>query len=376
MRFFISFFPVDIFPFIKRTVLAFIFLFCKNTFSNAQNFFANADFETLNNCTEYHQDCAPEAWFYLKPAVTPLINNSEVPKPFSGKDLLIVQMENVFNKIAKRSFIYSMFCCPLQTGKNYKLSFYVNTNGRTFNGLDFYFSDKEFISENFKPDSIFPTIHISSEDITNELAGWNFVETMYTATGKEKFCYIGNLSKKAFDFSVVERMNKAGDVFYFMDDISFKPLNAEQICPQYQSNVDKLYAQNLRHTEGAIVESNFVTDTIIVPSVFFETDKAIIKPSFKKLLNQLIVKAKEKNILKVEIEGHTDNQGTQEHNIVLSEQRAYAVKDFFIEKIPDLKESITAIGKASSMPIADNNTKIGRAQNRRVQIVFTYNSKK
>ena len=119
-----------------------------------------------------------------------------------------------------------------------------------------------------------------------------------------------------------------------------------------------------------------VTDTIIVPSVFFETDKAIIKPSFKKILSQLIDQAKEKNVVKVAIEGHTDNKGSEARNNILSELRAYAVKDFFLEKIPTLKEQITAIGRASKTPVATNDTKFGRSQNRRVQIIFTYSGKK
>ena len=349
-----------------------LFFFANSTF--AQNYFANADFEQLNNCTEYHQDCSPEAWFYLKPAITPLINNYAVPKPFTGKDLLIVQVENIYGKIKKRSFIYTMFCCPLQVGKNYKLSFYVNASGEKFNGIDFHFSNKEFISSNFNTDSLLPTIHIDSSDVVNAFGNWKYVETIYKATGKEFFCYIGNLSKSLYRFSVLDRMNKAGDIFYFIDDISFTPLLPEKLCPQYNANVEKLFAQNLRHTEAVQLNKfpEYVTDTIVIPAVFFENDKAIIKPTFKNLLYQFIEKAKNKNVIKIDIEGHTDSNGSVEHNIILSEQRAIAVKDFFVAKMPNIAENITAVGKASTKPIADNNTKEGRTQNRRVQIVFTY----
>ena len=73
--------------------------------SEAQNLFANADFEQLNNCTEYHQDCASEAWFYLKPSATPLFTPNVVPKPYGGKDLLILPIENVFDFQKKRQFV-------------------------------------------------------------------------------------------------------------------------------------------------------------------------------------------------------------------------------------------------------------------------------
>lgn len=362
----------------KNILFSLLFLFkVGNIF--AQNYFANADFEAINNCTEFHQDCASEAWFYLKPAVTPLINNYVVPKPFSGKDLLILPVENIYKKTSKkRTFVYTMLCCPLQIGKNYKLSFYINSAGKAFHGIDFYFSDKEYISENFNNDSLTPSIHISTEDISNELAGWNFVETIYKANGKEKFCYVGNLSKSVFDYSPIERMNKEGDIFYFIDDISFKPVITEKLCSQYQLNIESLFAQNLRHTEAALINASqdLIKDTIIVPSVFFETDKATLKPTFKIALNKIIQKITEKNISKIEIEGHTDNTGTAEHNKELSIARAMTIKSFFLEKLPFLQEQITALGRSSEVPIASNKTSEGKAKNRRVQIVLSYTTSK
>lgn len=343
----------------------------------AQNLLVNADFEELNNCTEYHQDCSPEAWFYIKPSVTPLINNNAVPRPFSGKDLLTVPMENVYSALNKRTFIYTMFCCPLQKGKNYKLSFYINTAGNSFYGIDFYMRNKEFNSQNFFPDSVKPTIHISKEDIVNELKGWNYVETIYTAKGDEKFFLLGNLQKQKFDFVSYQRMNKGGDVFYFMDDISFSSVTPDLLCKEYKKNAENLYAQNFRHTESALVENvvavkTIVSDTITVPAVFFETDKDILKPSFKKLIDELAFKFMNKNISSVQIEGHTDNTGSEQRNIILSQLRAESVRKYFIKKIPATADIVFAEGKAAKFPVADNGNEKGRTKNRRVQIIISY----
>lgn len=343
----------------------------------AQNLFVNADFETLNNCTEYHQDCSPEAWFYIKPAVTPLINNNAVPRPFSGKDLLIVPMENVYSNINNRTFIYTMFCCPLQKGKNYKISFYINTAGKSFYGIDFYMRNKEFTSDNFYPDSLKSSIHISKEDIVNELKGWNYVETIYTAKGDEKFFLLGNLNSKKFDFDSYQRMNKAGDVFYFIDDISFAPVTPETVCREYNKNVGKLFEQNFRHTENVLVENidfakNILSDTITVPAVFFETDKDILKPAFKKIIDDIVVKFKSKNISSVQIEGHTDNTGSEQRNIILSQLRAESVRKYLIKKIPGIAQDVFAEGKAAKFPVAENGSEKGRAKNRRVQIIISY----
>ena len=361
-----------------------IFLFLGAVFFtsevNAQNLFVNADFEALNNCTEYHQDCSPEGWFYIKPAITPLINNNAVPRPFSGKDLLIVPMENVYSNVNKRTFIYTMFCCPLQKGKNYKFSFYINTAGNSFYGIDFYMRNKEFASDNFYPDSVKPSLHISQEDIVNELTGWNYVETNYTAKGDEKFFVLGNLNSKKFDFGSYQRMNKAGDVFYFIDDISFAPVNAETVCREYKRNSEKLFEQNFRHTENVLVENidtakNILSDTITIPAVFFETDKDILKPAFKKIINDIVVKFKNKNISSVQIEGHTDNTGSEQRNIILSKLRAESVQKYLIKKIPTIAKNVFAEGKAANFPIDDNGNEKGRAKNRRVQLIISYSIK-
>ena len=362
---------------IFRFCVVIILIFCIGNKVKAQNLFANADFEQLNNCTEYHQDCASEAWFYIKPSATPLFTPNVVPKPFSGKDFLILPIENIYNPQKKRQFVYTMFCCELQKEKKYKLSFYINTAGNSFYGMDFYFQKNEFTSKNFSADSVKASIHISDSDIVNELGGWNYVEKLYTANGDEKFCLLGNLSKQKFDFSPYQRMNKSGDVFYFIDDIVFKPQIPEALCRDFDRNLNKLYAQNFRHTELVLVDNKYeiVTDTITVPAVFFETDKSILKPVFKKLLDSLVKNLNTKNVMNIVVEGHTDNKGTLQRNAVLSTQRATAVRNYFLNKMPELKEIIFIYGKSSAFPVGDNVTEKGRAQNRRVKIILSYTNK-
>ena len=348
---------------------AFVFFFGD---SAAQNYFANPGFEDLNTCTEYHQTCYSEAWFPLRPAITPLINYKIVPHPANSKDLLIVQVENVYAPGKKRSFAYTMFCCPLTKGKLYKLSMYINTGGKAFYGLDFYMRKKEFTSDNFSPDSIAPDIHIPANAVNNLFGEWNYIESDYTARGDEQFFMVGNLSKNHFEFNSYQRMNNSGDVFYFLDDISFRPINPEPLCKEFESKRRKLYEQNLRHTEHALVDTfpDALTDTITIPAVYFETDKAVLKPAFKKLINDLLLKFRDRRIIGLLIEGHTDNAGTSEHNTLLSTRRAESVRDYFINTSPALKPIIS--GEGENRPIASNSTKAGMAKNRRVEIIITY----
>ena len=70
--------------------------------------------------------------------------------------------------------------------------------------------------------------------------------------------------------------------------------------------------------------------------------------------------------LRYEIQGHTDNQGTDDYNLLLSAARAGTVRTYLLSKgISD--ENIIAIGYGETMPIADNNAVSGRALNRRVE---------
>jgi outer membrane protein OmpA-like peptidoglycan-associated protein len=69
--------------------------------------------------------------------------------------------------------------------------------------------------------------------------------------------------------------------------------------------------------------------------------------------------------LRYEIQGHTDSQGSDEYNLVLSAARAGTVRGYLVVKgIND--SSLIAIGYGESSPVADNSTSLGRATNRRV----------
>jgi len=74
--------------------------------------------------------------------------------------------------------------------------------------------------------------------------------------------------------------------------------------------------------------------------------------------------------LHLAIEGHTDNIGSDEANMKLSEQRADAVRDFLVQQ-GLAQEAVSAIGLGKAEPVADNSTNEGRQKNRRVEIVVS-----
>lgn len=105
---------------------------------------------------------------------------------------------------------------------------------------------------------------------------------------------------------------------------------------------------------------------IVLRNVFFELDSWKIQPQSEIELNRLVDFLLTKPYLIIEIGGHTDNSGTEEHNRILSENRAKEVCNYLMLK--GIGESrLRFKGYGSSQPIAGNQTFEGRALNRRTE---------
>jgi len=105
----------------------------------------------------------------------------------------------------------------------------------------------------------------------------------------------------------------------------------------------------------------------ILKGVWFDTDKADIKPGMEATIIEAVQVLKQNPGLKVQIQGHTDNIGNASYNQKLSEKRAESVRQFFL-KNGIAADRLSATGYGLTQPVATNDTEEGRAQNRRVQI--------
>lgn len=107
---------------------------------------------------------------------------------------------------------------------------------------------------------------------------------------------------------------------------------------------------------------------LILEGVNFDNDKATLRPEAISILDQAAAILKEWGDVKVEVAGHTDSNNSDAYNLRLSQRRAYAVRNYLIDKgVP--AERLTARGYGESRPIADNATEEGRFKNRRVELV-------
>jgi outer membrane protein OmpA-like peptidoglycan-associated protein/tetratricopeptide (TPR) repeat protein len=110
-----------------------------------------------------------------------------------------------------------------------------------------------------------------------------------------------------------------------------------------------------------------VGSKIVLNNIFFDFNKATLRPESTAELDRLVKLMNENPTLKIELSGHTDNKGTAAYNKKLSEERAKSVYDFCISKGVS-KDRLTYVGYGFDKPIATNDTEEGRQLNRRTEM--------
>ena len=110
-----------------------------------------------------------------------------------------------------------------------------------------------------------------------------------------------------------------------------------------------------------------IGEKVVLRNIFFDTDKYDLLPDSKAELGKLVIFLQKNPALKIEIGGHTDNEGSDAHNITLSQNRAKAVYDYLV--LNGIEASrLTYKGYGESTPIDSNQTHDGRAKNRRTEL--------
>lgn len=112
--------------------------------------------------------------------------------------------------------------------------------------------------------------------------------------------------------------------------------------------------------------------SMILKNVFFDSKQFGLKPASIVELNKILALLQDNPSLKISISGHTDNQGTDKDNLLLSNNRAKAVVGYFLQK-GIAPNRLLAKGFGATQPIANNKEEAGRAQNRRTELaVISY----
>ncbi len=113
--------------------------------------------------------------------------------------------------------------------------------------------------------------------------------------------------------------------------------------------------------------------SIALLNVYFDSDKATVKPESKPALDNISTLMKILPAMTIEVRGHTDSTNRtkdQDYNLKLSQRRADAVKDYLV-KAGFSGDRIKAIGYGDSLPVDNNSSEEGRARNRRTEFIIT-----
>ena len=137
--------------------------------------------------------------------------------------------------------------------------------------------------------------------------------------------------------------------------------------------MDTQEAELRAQLQGTGVSVTRVGDRIVLnmPSnITFATDQDQVIPPFYATLDSVAIVLNKFNKTLVDVDGHTDSTGSAAHNQALSERRAQSVANYLAGRGVDPRR-MSAVGYGFTRPIASNDTEIGRAENRRVEIAIS-----
>jgi outer membrane protein OmpA-like peptidoglycan-associated protein len=146
---------------------------------------------------------------------------------------------------------------------------------------------------------------------------------------------------------------------------------AEQSAQQATQQADQL-RERLRQQLNQVLQTSESARGLIVnmSDVLFDFNKYTLKSEAREKLAKVSGILVAYPNLKLQVEGYTDNIGSDEYNQKLSEERADEVRKYLVsQSVPDT--NVSAVGYGKNDPIADNSTSAGRTENRRVQLVVS-----
>lgn len=276
---------------------------------------------------------------------------------------------------------YDIFCSTLDSGKwsaPVNLGYPVNTGDDdvfvkfSANGLTIYFASIK--QEGFGDKDLYSATYLKTSDTKSKVA-----------------LYMGNVldeeTKSPLSASVdLIDLNKNEVVGKYYSETSTgkfivplpsgKNYGAVIQADGYLFSSDNFnYADSSNYTEYTktiYLKKIKVGNAVVLNNIFFETNKSDLKQQSENELQRLVLFMKVNQNLKIEIAGHTDNVGSDEKNMLLSESRAKAVAEYL--KTKGISENrLTYKGYGETEPVAPNETVDGRALNRRTEIRVTAN---
>ncbi|MDW8302880.1 MAG: OmpA family protein [Bacteroidia bacterium] len=157
---------------------------------------------------------------------------------------------------------------------------------------------------------------------------------------------------------------KSGGRVYKFDGEDYELYTSSDSDPLQLLRLD--FVLNPRYLKESVSENNNSNDHIVLKRVHFDPGSANLRPESYDDLDAVVELLRKNPDLRIEIQGHTDNQGSSQKNMQLSQERAIAVKNYLVKK--GIHPSrIEAVGYGDTQPIAPNDTEENRQKNRRIE---------
>jgi OmpA-OmpF porin, OOP family len=368
-------------PLIMRFTL-FISFFSLGINVIAQNLVPNGGFENHSACPgDYTQDPAE---FYVTSWASPSIgtpdyfnacSNGEadvphnwagVSDPYEGVGYAGLYMWFANGK-NYREYLQVQLSESLITDSLYYLEFHYKLSSYSKYSIDrigLLVSDSAIRLRNDRVFNIEPTFSIIKDTaLTMETGLWEEAKTLYKARGGEKFLLIGNFFDNQtthhykIQFRPVPQPMLAHSAYYYIDDVSVVPKHIRD--QQQLTQVIPIFEiEEVRPNTNYVLKNiNFQFDSYrLIPPSFTELDKVA----------EYLLRHAE---LRVQLFGHTDDQGNDRYNLKLSQARAKNVAEY-LATVGIQAGRIDHFGYGEAKPLVEGISEEARTLNRRVEIRF------
>lgn len=190
---------------------------------------------------------------------------------------------------------------------------------------------------------------------------WIRFSDVFQAAGGERYLTLGNF-RPPRENRVLERRDAGAKsnpwAYVYIDDVRIEPVDVPTEC----SCLNATYQAEATDPPWEA----FLLERIALESVLFDFDASVLTNEAKQQLEAVAATMRANRYLVMQVNGHTDEVGTDGYNLLLSEARAQRVLDYLIERGVDPNRLELAY-HGSRLPAADNATPDGRKQNRRVE---------
>lgn len=353
------------------------FILCTNL--NAQNLVYNGDFEHFVKCpgtwnTVFKEEVLP-GWTSANLGTPDYFNRCStaqagVPRNWAGRaepydgDAYAGIYTYLRARNDYREYLQTELTKPLEENKEYWIEFYYRLSEYSAYSTDrigLYLSEEPLRYQHDKVISKKPTLDVVKKEALDLRTGeWELAGMRYRAHGNERYLIIGNFYPnyltEVYKISHRERLvheNLESGAYYFIDAVKVMPMDSlmavleRERLPQQVKPGDTYVLRNIQ----------FAYDSYeLLPASF---------PELEKLLNILTEQPK----IKIQLAGHTDDQGTVAYNQTLSERRAQSVAAYLQQRgIAAGRISYRGYGK--SRPLINERSESARAANRRVEVTF------